>query len=292
MHKLRWDDLQFVLAVAEAGSLSAAARTLGVNHATVLRRISTFEETIGVKLFDRSPGGYRPRPEAREIITALKGIGRTVGRLERLTPMIGQGFEGVFRLTTTDSVADIILAPRLVELAALHPKLAVDLLVTNAPIDMTRPDAEVTLRPASTMPDGLTGVKICDMAFRVYAAPDYLERNPSGDHQDHRWLGLSPPLTRSPVGAWQDAMIGDAVGFRADSFVTLARLAEAGLGPTMIPSFLGRSSSRLVQARKFPDKTTTSFWAATHPDLMSVPWIPPILEFFKTSISAERALME
>ncbi len=63
MHKIRWDDLQFVHAVARHGALSAAARELGVNHATVLRRITALEAAQGVTLFDRPPGGYRLRPE-------------------------------------------------------------------------------------------------------------------------------------------------------------------------------------------------------------------------------------
>ena len=65
MHNIRWDDLQYVLAVAEHGSLSAAARALGVNHATVLRRITAFEEDIGLALFDRPPGGGVADPGPR-----------------------------------------------------------------------------------------------------------------------------------------------------------------------------------------------------------------------------------
>ena len=59
MHRLDWTDLQYVLAVARAGSLAAAARELGVNHATVLRRVARLEEAQGAKVFDRHPGGYR-----------------------------------------------------------------------------------------------------------------------------------------------------------------------------------------------------------------------------------------
>ncbi len=292
MHKIRWDDLQYILAVAETGSLSAAARRLGVNHATVLRRIAGFEADCGAPLFERPPGGYRLRPEGRELLAAIQSMGRTADRLERLVPTIGKGLEGAFRLTTTDSVADGVAPKHLRRLAELHPRLRVDLVVANMPLDMARPEAEITLRPALTLPDGLTGQKICEMAFRVYASPDYLARHPSPDYRAHRWLGVSPPVTRSPVGAWQEAVLGDAVGFRADSFVTLARMAEAGMGPTMVPAFLGRQSGRLVEAPHFPDETRTQFWVATHPDLMQVEWVPPMIAFFAEAIAEDRALIE
>ena len=70
--KTRWDDLQFIYAVARHGSLSGAARELGVNHATALRRITAVEAIHGVKIFERPPGGYRVRPEGRDLLEALK----------------------------------------------------------------------------------------------------------------------------------------------------------------------------------------------------------------------------
>ena len=101
MHKIRWDDLQYVHAVARHGALSAAARELGVNHATVLRRISALETAQGVTLFDRPPGGYRLRPEGRDLLAALNAMGETVEHLERVLPTLGKGLVGSFRVTTT-----------------------------------------------------------------------------------------------------------------------------------------------------------------------------------------------
>jgi DNA-binding transcriptional LysR family regulator len=71
---MAWDDLRYVLMVAEQGTLSAAARALGVNHSTVLRRISAFEEQKGVQVFDRTSAGYRLTPESRHLLTTLRAI--------------------------------------------------------------------------------------------------------------------------------------------------------------------------------------------------------------------------
>lgn len=292
MHRINWDDLQFVLAVAEEGSLSAAARALRVNHATVLRRVQAFEGHLGVQLFARSPGGYRLRPEAREILTAAETMGRTVDRLERLAPTLGKGLEGAFRVTTTDSVADAILPRHLRDLARAHPRLDVELVVANQPIDMSRSEAEITLRPAISLPEGLAGRMICNMAFRVYAHPDYWRANPSPSYRDHKWLGLIAPLTRSPVAVWLDENAGGSIGFKADTFLSVAQMAEQGLGPAMIPSFLARRSRSLIRSPHFPDETSTSFWAAAHRDLQNVERVAAMIDFFTETIGRDRALIE
>ncbi|MEQ8334677.1 LysR family transcriptional regulator [Nisaea sp.] len=291
MHKIRWDDLQYVLAVAAHGSLSAAARALGVNHATVLRRIVAFEEAIGMALFERPPGGYRIRAEMREVLAAIEAMGRTADRLERVIPTIGKGLEGAVRLTTTDSVADLILPRVLGDLARLHPKLSVDLVVSNRHVDMALPEAEITLRPANTLPEGLIGQRICTIGFRVYAHPDYLATHPGADPQDHLWLAASQPLTRSAVGQWQDRRVGSAVHMSASSFVTLARLAEAGLGIAMLPSFVARSSTVLMQASQFPDTLETGLWVAAHPDLMETGRVAAMVRFLAEAVAAEAELL-
>jgi DNA-binding transcriptional LysR family regulator len=253
----------------------------------VLRRITSLEVTLGVALFDRPPRGYRVRPEVRECLDTVATMGRSADRLGRLLPAIGKGLEGSFRLTTTDSVANVILPRHLLRLSNLHPKLNVELVVAKMPIDLSRAEAEVTLRPARNLQDGLTGQKICDMAFRVYAHPDYLSAHPSARYGNHRWLVGTPPLTRSPIGDWQDATLGDAIRFKADSFMTLAHMAEASLGPTMIPSFIARQSDALVQAPQFPDETFTSFWVAIHHDPMRIEWVPMMIEFRAESIGRD-----
>ncbi|UUX49514.1 LysR family transcriptional regulator [Nisaea acidiphila] len=284
MHNIRWDDLQYVLAVAEHGSLSAAARALGVNHATVLRRITAFEEDIGQALFDRPPGGYRVKSEMREMLAAIESMGRTAERIERVIPTLGKGLEGTIRLTTTDSIADLLLPRILGDLARLHPKLSVDLMISNRHVDMARPDAEITLRPTAALPEGLVGTKICTMGFAVFAHPDYLTATPDTDPQQHRWLAINLP--RSPIRDWQDRQIGSAVHLSADSFLTLSRLAEAGLGIAMLPAFVGRSSPKLVPAPAFPDLLEFDLWVATHPDLMKTERVATMMTFLADAIAA------
>lgn len=291
MHNLRWDDLQIVLAVAEQRSLSGAARLIGVNHATVLRRIEALERHLGTELFDRPPGGYRLKPEAQELMSSLRSIAQTVGRVERSLTAARLGTGGSFRLTTTDSVANLLLPRHLMRLRTLLPEVHVELLISNNPLDMTRPEAEITLRPTRTLPEGMRGEKACPMAFAVFASTDYLAANSSDDPADHSWIGVAPPLTRSPVGRWQEARLPVPPSVRADSFLTIARIAAAGGGLAMMPAFVGRSEPGLVPVPQFPDRELTDVWVAAHPDLLPIPHVSQLISFFAEAIRSDAAIL-
>ena len=103
--------------------------------------------------------------------------------------------------------------------------------------------------------------------------------------------GDRSPLTRSPVGQWQETNIVEHIGLRVDSFLTLARMAEAGLGPAMIPTFVGRHSSTLQRVPQFQDEMATGLWIATHPDLMHLERVTAMLAFFEEAIAKDAALL-
>lgn len=291
MHRMRWDDLQFVHAVIEHGSLSGAARALRVNHATVLRRLVLLEKAHGVRLFDRPPGGYCLRPEWREIDTSLQIIGRTADRIERAFTGVGKGIEGSFRLTTTDAIASLILPKHLSALSKMHPKARIELAITNSPIDMSRPAAEIALRPAHQLPEGLSGRRIGAVPFQIFGSAAYLDRNPSSNLGEHRWLGVAPPIMRSPAGKWQEEQLHDGPGVAADSFLVLAALAEQGMGLAMLPAFVARHHGELIRAPQFYDEESINFWVASHPDLLLLDHMTPLIDFFSDALSSDAALL-
>ncbi len=286
-HNLKWDDLQIVLAVAQHRSLSGAARQIGVNHATILRRIEAMENNIGAQLFDRPPGGYRLRAEAQEVLSSLQSIAETIDRVERSLTATRLETGGSFRLTTTDSIANLLLPRHLEAFRRAKPDVHVELIVSNMPLDMTRPEAEITLRPARAIPKGMQGQRAASMSFGVFSSRAYLADNRSSDPVDHRWIGVAPPLTRSPVGHWQDRRLLHPPSIRTDSFMTVAELVAAGGGLAMLPTFVGRAIPDLVAADQFPDREETGVWVATHPDLAVLPQIAELVSFFASSIASD-----
>jgi DNA-binding transcriptional LysR family regulator len=281
-HNIRWNDLQFILAVAECGSLSAAGRLLGVKHSTVLRRISAFEEKIGCRLFERSATGYVMTSDSRDVLSALRSIENSIFGLERSLSIIGTPFTGRVRLTSTDTICQTILPPHIKALNKTYPQLEVELLSTNNRLDLAQLDAEITIRPSQLLQEGLIGERICDLCFQVYGSPAYLDTHQSRFVAGHRWLGVADRTSRSPVGGRFGCPIC------CFSLRLVCHAAEQGLGLAMLPSFLGNDSEKLVIAEHFPQILTTGLWLACHNKLAGSDRINSLVGYFSRALHMER----
>ncbi|MGI9480979.1 MAG: LysR family transcriptional regulator [Hyphomicrobiales bacterium] len=291
MHNVNWDDFRYVLAVAEKGSLSAAARALGVNHATVLRRVNSFERDQSVELFEKSPAGYRVRPESVPVLQKLRSIEQSIESAARTIHGLSNN-SGTVRVTSTDSLGQLVLHKYVRDLRLSNPQLQITLASTNSRLDLAGIDAEITVRPAKSLPDDLEGVRACSLAFGIYGSPDYLKSNPSSDIADHLWLGASELLMRSPAGAWEKENLRGEPVFRADSFLTLCGAAEVGMGLAMMPVFVGENSRKLMPAEQFNIRLVNDIWVAAHPDLFALDRIQFLISFFVDALRADAALLE
>ncbi len=249
-----WDDLIFVLAVADHGSVSAAATALSVNHATVLRRISAFEERQSIRIFDRTPRGYQVSPNRRALLEVMRTAADSRADVDRMIDAARPRLGGGLRITTTDTIAQYVLAP---VLSALSDELntAVEFRADNAHLDFSRMEAHITVRPTMLLPDELTGEKAGAIRFGVYAASS----DASG------WLGLTGPLSRSIAAAW----VRDKPGTKdisSDSFLTLAALAAEGYGLAVLPTIVGDNRPDL-QCLELPKSLrSVPIWVASQAD--------------------------
>ena len=294
MHKLNWNDIQIIQAVAENGSATAAAAELGVNHATILRRINAFEESQGVKLFERHRTGYRPTSAGEAILSAAQGISSSVTSIQR--EILGQDsrLQGTIRLTTTDSIALSCLPAHLRAFREIYPDIEVELVMTNLRLDLGRLDADVSLRPSRNPPEQLIGRKACGLAFAAYGpkvgiighAPDKLEDVDAG-------RDVCQALMNSPVGTWlhQRLLDGKFVA-KADSFTALRELAASGLGAAILPCCLGDPDPRLNRITSPIKDLETSMWGLTHPQLKSSARVSALSTFLTKALRRDRALLE
>lgn len=287
MHKIDWGDLQYVHAVIEHGSLSAASRALGVNHATVLRRIALLEAAFEINLFERRNDGYRLLPEGRSLLASFKTMDQASARILRNLSLTSKGIEGNFRLATTDSIACLLLPNYLKQLRETHININIEVVVSNNPIDMSHSGAEILIRPGAKLPSDLSGLHAGSIDFRVYGAPDYLKKNADRPISDLKWLGVAPHFAESTAGEWLFANAQTSFNFSADSFLALASMAACGLGVTMIPGFIGRKTDGLVEADNMPQGPQTDVWVATHEDFRRQSNIETLLSFFAEAISAD-----
>ncbi len=267
MQHLNWDNLRYVLMVANKGSISAAARELGVNRSTVLRRIDRFQEDLNCHIFKRSAEGYALTLEAEKMINAAREVEATLFDLQRQLAGRELRLEGELRVTTTDTFMLSLLAAPLASFRQRYPHILVDLMVTNQVLDLTRRDADIAIRPTQHPDAGFVGRKLRDIEFSVYTRKT---NNVTGvqDWRSAEWIGVVESLYRSPVGLWFDQNIDPKqVVIRCDSLVAVRVCAEQGMGMALLPSVLGDTSSQLVRLDNAPTGFSTGLWLLTHPDL-------------------------
>ena len=286
-----WEDYRVLLAVMEAGSLNSAARRLGVNHATVLRRVNAFEAQIGVTIFDRNAAGYRMLASQLGLREALRDMAAVAERVERALQGQVAGVAGPLRITSTDSLCHNLLPRIVVGLQNRHPELQVELMVSNAHVDLGRLEAEVTVRPALALPADLTGDKVADMAIRPYATPGYLARaNAVGD--GYHWLTGAGPLERALPMQWvAENVPAERIVQRTDSFLTMRGLVRLGLGVAYLPAILVSDTDSLVPVPDAAPPLEVGLWVAHHRDLETVARIQACRVYLAEALSARAEML-
>lgn len=256
--QLNWDDLRYVLAVADAGSVAGAARALGVNHATVLRRISSFETRCGLRIFEKTHHGYQLAPEQRAFVEALREAGAAFGQVERIIEAERPSVTSSIRITSTDSIFYVVL-PSLVAKLSSEISSPISILSGNTPLDFARLQADITVRPAHVLPDDLAGEIAVHFRFGVYEA----------EGGNDAWIGMDGVISRTDAGAWLNERANSFdIMLSGDSFVMIAGLAATGHGRAVLPAFLGDTwpgLRRLELLKKIPP---TPIWVASHVDLL------------------------
>ena len=294
MAGIEWDDLRYILAVASAGSLAGAARSLGVNHTTVLRRVGAFEARLGLRLFERMPTGYVLTVGGEELVAAARQIDDTVTSLERKLAGQDLRLSGVIRVTSTDTLMVSILPEILAEFRAAHPGIGIEVALSNVMLNLTRREADIAIRPAKDPPETLVGRRIAKIAFAIYGSSQYLSRRrKTDDLAGHQWVGPDDSLADTSVAQWMRSELPESeIVLRADSLLAMREAARAGLGLAALPCYLGDTSSGLVCVHRPIAAMQTMLWILTHEDLRRTARIRAFTEFAAKAFARRRPLLE
>jgi DNA-binding transcriptional LysR family regulator len=288
-----WDDLRYVLAVADSGSLNRAASTLRVNRTTVLRRINAFERKHGVRLFERLPNGYLLTDAGGELLAAARGFENAIVSIER--KLAGQDLraEGLVRVATTDTLLASVLQTPLAMFKHEHPRITLDVTTSNAFANLSKRDADVAIRPAVDPPEFLIGRPIGTVAFAVYGASTSEGRGQRIDLPSEPWVGPDDTLAGTSVGRWmRSEMPSVRPDIRADSLVSLRELCAAGAGLAALPCYLGDSDARLIRVRSPIAEMATALWVLTHPDLARTARVRLLMDHVSAALGRQRPLIE
>ncbi len=290
---MNWDDLRLVLAVVREGTLSGAARRLGVTHSTVFRRLGTIEEEIGVRLFERFRDGYVPTPAGETAAEAAARLEDEVLTLERR--LSGQDLRpsGVVRITTTDTLGTILVR-HLPAMREVHPEIQFEVAISNAMANLSRREAEIAIRPTPEPPEILVGRRVADIAHAIYGSRAYLSRHEEKDLSAHDWIALDDALASTVIGRWiHENLRAARIACRVDALPALRDAALAGLGLALLPCYLGDPTPGLHRlAQKTMTEPRSALWLLTHDDLRRTARIRATLDFLAKAFASDRALFE
>jgi DNA-binding transcriptional LysR family regulator len=272
--RIKWELCRSFLAVLTEGSLSGAARALGIAQPTVGRHVAALERALGMPLFTRSQTGLLPLEAALSLRPNAEAMSSAVAALERSAASQGAGVRGVVRVTASEVIGVEVLPPVMARLREEHPSLQIELVLSNRPQDLLHREADIAVRMTRPDQELLIARRIGYVHVGLHATKQYLQRHgtpaTAADLQRHTLIGFDQPTAFIRAASKSLALGREAFAMRADS--DLAQLAlirsGAGIGFCQVP--IGRREGLLrVLAKQYSLPLDT--WIAMHEDLRNSP---------------------
>lgn len=290
---VEWGLYRYFLAVANTGSLTGAARQLGVSQPTVGRQIQALEEVIGARLFDRANSGYVLTGPGQSIVELAEAIEEQAIAIERRIAGEDRRLDGRVRISAAEGIATNWLAPTLPALKQRFPNIEIELLVGLAALDVTRREADIVLRIGSPGCDSLVGRRMGAVHFGLFAADTYLaERGvpkTSACLADHVVIDSCGGIANlAQVRRLRDLAASTPRSMCCDNLVTQFAAMRAGLGILAVPLYMahGVSGVRRLLADEFD--VALDLWLLVHRDLRPVARIGVVFEFLVEALRRDR----
>ncbi|HEX8612344.1 MAG TPA: LysR family transcriptional regulator [Telluria sp.] len=267
-----WDLYRSFLAVLDAGSLSGAARELGLAQPTLGRHIEALEQALGFALFVRSQHGLLPTEQALALRPFADALAASAGALLRAASSSRDDARGTVRITASDIVGCEVLPPILAQLQRDYPALQIELALSNAPQDLLRGEADIAVRMHRPTQEALVARRIGDIEIGLHAHQDYLARR--GTPADLASLGGHAVIGFDRESAFIRTLkhhLGDVTrdtfALRADSDLAQLAMLRAGLGIGVCQCGIAQRDPHLV--RVLPDAFSVKLdtWIVMHEDL-------------------------
>jgi DNA-binding transcriptional LysR family regulator len=174
MATLDWNQLRAFLETAETGSLSAAARKLGLSQPTLSRQVAAIEQSMGVTLFERVGTAIALTPTGIDLLEHARVMGTAAEVLSLAATGRSQAVDGVVSVSATDIVAARILPPLLQRLRERAPGIAVEVIATNAQSDLQRREADIAIRHVKPEQPDLIARLIREATAHFYASENWI----------------------------------------------------------------------------------------------------------------------
>ncbi|WEX09739.1 LysR family transcriptional regulator [Chelativorans sp. AA-79] len=291
---MNWDDMRIFLAVARAGQILGAARRLGLNHATVSRRVAALEAAAGAKLFHRRTTGSELTPAGERLLSAAERM--EADMIAARAEIAGEAEEisGTVRIGAPDGFGVAFLAPRLWRLTERHPDLSIQLVPVPRSLSLSRREADIAITVDRPTEGRLVAAKLVDYSLGLYASKAYAAEHglPDGAEmlKKHRLVGYVPDLVFSPTLDYA-AEISEEwdAAFAVSSAMGQVEAVRAGAGIGILHSFIARHIEDLVPVR-LAKPIRRSYWLVYHESMRPTRRIQAAAAFIGEIVERERAI--
>jgi DNA-binding transcriptional LysR family regulator len=266
-----WDDYRHFLAVARSGRISVAGRQLGVDHATVGRRIKALEEKLGANLFDRSPQGYRLTDAGLRLVDLAEAMETSAIAAEAEIAGKAGSIEGTVRIGAPEGAAAYLVAEAATALCRAHPALELQIVALPRAFSLSKREADFAI--AVSAPEGgrLKFRKIADYRLHLYATQTYLDRHPGiatiADLKRVRGIAYVPEYIYDKELDYIPLVGPDIRPHLTSTSVHVqlaATLADGGL--CILHDFMAAPYPQLRKVLAEQVHFTRSFWCVVHED--------------------------
>jgi DNA-binding transcriptional LysR family regulator len=290
--KPNWDDLRIFLCLAREGTLTTAAKALGVSHPTVARRVQALEKQIGARLFERLPDRFVPTSAGEELLADTESMEKAALSINRRSAGLSDTVSGVVRLSAGEAMA-VLVARHLPWLRARLHQIEFEVVASHTLANLSRREADLLIREQAPDLAGIVTRKLCRVAYAIYAArPLELKRTAMSTLVDLPWIGFDDDHSYMPGQHWLHEQLGRRPEIRVNNWLVLHDAVRSGAGLAVMPCYLADQDPRLRRVGGVLSEITTEQWLLVHRDLRALPRVRAVMDALVELFQRHRHLLE
>ncbi|MEP4152039.1 MAG: LysR family transcriptional regulator, partial [Lentilitoribacter sp.] len=291
--KFDWNRARAFLVTAEEGSLSAAAKALGMAQPTLGRQVDALEEELGVILFERLGRGLTLTPSGHELLSHVRGMGEAASQMSLAATGRSEALEGSICITATEVTAIYDLAPIIAKLRKIHPGVEVEVAASDDSKDLRRREADIAMRNYRPKENDLVARKIGDEVAMLYASAEYIEKygvpTKLRDLRNHKFVGFdgSDEMVKqlSSIGL---EISDENITVRAGNHLVHWELTKAGVGIGIMPERVGDLEPKVRSLMPSFRKMAYPVWLVAHRELHTSRRVRTVFDFIASEYAAKR----
>lgn len=291
-----WNQVRAFLATAEEGSLSAAARVLGLTQPTLSRQVTALEENLGLILFERGSRSMTLTAPGAELLDHVRAMGEAATRISLVASGQSQTIEGNVRITATSLVATYYLPPVMEKLRQRAPGITVEIVASNDIRDLAQREADISIRHTRPEQPDLIAKQIGETTAHLFASVDYLERMGSPktveDLAGLDFIGFERPDLLIPALRGLGVEVSERnMKLTTASGTVFVALIRQGLGISFLTKDMGDLFPDLCQVMPELDPIPVPIWLVTHRELRTSPRMRLVFDLLAEELADNRRII-